>query len=76
MKIKKLFSFVLVFLVAITIFFGAYQLFIDDVEATLFDCGKNSVCYEIGDPCGGDLGCVCNGGPNVFYCWPGIPEGT
>ena len=76
MKIKKLLSFVLVFLVAITIFFGAYQLFIDDVEATLFDCGTNSGCSDIGDPCGGDMGCECTGGPDVFYCWPGIAEGT
>jgi len=76
MKIKKLFGFVLVFLVTLTIFFGAYQLFIDDVEATLFDCGRNSACVDAGDPCGGNLDCICTGGPSIFYCWPPPAEGT
>jgi hypothetical protein len=75
MKIKKVLSFVLVFLAVITIFFGAYQLFVDEVEAVLFDCGTNANCVEPGDACGGNLDCECNGGPTFFYCWPPESEG-
>ena len=74
MKIKKVLSFVLVFMVAVTIFFGAYQLFIDDVEAILFDCGSSGGCDIYGGGgCGGALGCICTGGPDIWYCWP--PQG-
>ena len=73
MKIKKVLSFVLVFMVAVTIFFGTYQLFIDDVEAILFDCGNSAGCSEPSGSCGGTLGCLCTGGPDFFYCWP--PQG-
>jgi hypothetical protein len=67
---KKLLSWVLIFLVSITILFGAYQLFVDEVEAGMFDCGSNSGCSYGGQSCGGDLGCECTGSAPFFYCWP------
>lgn len=73
MKPNKLLSCFLIFLVAFTIIFGAYQLFVDEVEAGIFDCGDSRKCGT-GDGCGGYLDCECNGGPTFFYCWPGTPE--
>ena len=70
---KRVLRGILVFLVAVTIFFGAYQLFVDNAEAVLFDCGSNGDCVDPGDPCGGDMGCVCTGVSPFYYCWP--PQG-
>jgi hypothetical protein len=73
MKPNKLLSCFLIFLVSFTILFGAYQLFVDEVEAGIFDCGDSRNCGGGVETCGGYLDCDCIGGP-LYYCWPGEPE--
>lgn len=51
-----------------------FVLFVDEVDAGVFDCGDSRACGG-GFGCGGYLNCECQGGPVFYYCWPPIdPE--
>jgi len=56
--------------------FGAYQIFIDDAFASEYDqCGNaTSECDRWGKECSARYECRCQGGPVLFYCWPGTPN--
>jgi len=57
--------------------FGAYQIFVDDTSALPVcpDIVKCEVLYEECNASASQYVCRCQGGPLLWYCYPGEPNG-